>query len=446
MRESDGVIARPRSGNLPDAAAPLPTKDGDAATSPTAAASDAGDAATAPEGGSTTTVPAGCNNGSVNPAWAGCYRTQAGAAQSLVPLPGAAVNPITLLCPADAIAIGIGIGFYGAQGDVLDHLGLICRPLALDSSLTGATVDIGPTFGGNGGNPARVQCPTGMGMSGYTITYSGGYVDRLTPQCNLPRNRLPHGADPGSGPAAPIGGSGGSGGGQTTLNKFCGPDGSRNEASRAACVSHAMDALFSAAKARDTFSGTVVVVDDGKNVLERSYGLMGSTYAYVNYNFLLAAMIVEKISGTTYESFLKTRFFRPLGMKDTGTHLPATDAMRAAVGYHDDGSGALSSFADDPICADHDLSLSFGSPLQGGSRRLRLRMGRRAQGWRYLPVAQRRALALGVHVADGSRPREGTLRRVPREPRSRSRSRAADVRGRGAGAGSAVIGAWNAGC
>ena len=84
---------------------------------------------------------------------------------------------------------------------------------------------------------------------------------------------------------------------------------------------------------------------------------MGSTYAYVNYNFLLAAMIVEKISGTTYESFLKTRFFRPLGMKDTGTHLPATDATRAAVGYHDDGSGALSPFADDPIFADRSLAL-----------------------------------------------------------------------------------------
>ena len=217
--DEENAIARPRNGDGTDAATATPTKGEDPVKGPAGPNGDAGDgadAASAPEAGSPP-LPAGCNNGSVNPAWAGCYRTQAGAAQFLVPLPAAPVNPITLLCPADTIAIG----FHGAQGDVLDHLGLICQPLALDGSLTGAAVDIGPTFGGNGGTPARVQCPVGMGMSGYTITYSGGYVDRLTPQCNLPRNRLLHGADPGSGPASPIGGSGG----QTTVNQFCGPDG-----------------------------------------------------------------------------------------------------------------------------------------------------------------------------------------------------------------------------
>lgn len=235
-------------------------------------------------------------------------------------------------------------------------------------------------------------------------------------------------------------------------------------------LAEGVDALFAAAEASDTFSGTVVVVDDGKTVLEKSYGTMdrsterkgapdsilrvgsiskqftasavlalaaegklaltdpvskyfpgyppanleldgvavtlhhllshtsglpdprategfkkivwrreiapteqidlikgsplvakpGSTYAYVNFNFLLAAMVVEKVSGTTYETFLKTRFFQPLGMKDTGTHLPPADATRAAVGYYDDG-GQLVSFADDPIFKDRDLSLSFGS-------------------------------------------------------------------------------------
>lgn len=216
--DDESAVARPRNGDLPDTAATTPSKDGDAATRPPSLDSgvDAADDATTPEAGSPS-VPAGCNDGSVNPAWTGCYRTQAGSAQSFVPLPGAPVNPVTLLCPADTLAVG----FYGAQGDVLDHLGLVCQRLALDGRLVGATIDVGPTFGGNGGTPARVLCPTGMGMSGYTITYTGGYVDRLTPQCNLPHNRLLHGADPGSGPATPIGGSGG----QSTLNQFCGPDG-----------------------------------------------------------------------------------------------------------------------------------------------------------------------------------------------------------------------------
>ncbi len=214
--DEESPFARPRSGDAPDAAPAAPNKGGDPAKGPTGSSIDAGDAATQPEAGGPG-VPAGCNNGAVNPAWIGCYRTEAGAAKSFTPTPGAPVNPATLLCPADTLAVG----FYGAQGDVLDHLGLICQPLALDGSLGGATVDVGPTFGGNGGSAARVQCPAGMGMSGYSITFTGGYVDRLTPQCNLPRNRLLHGADPGSGPAAPIGGNGG----QTTITEWCGPDG-----------------------------------------------------------------------------------------------------------------------------------------------------------------------------------------------------------------------------
>lgn len=87
----------------------------------------------------------------------------------------------------------------------------------------------------------------------------------------------------------------------------------------------------------------------------------GSAYEYVNYNFLLAAMIVEQISAQPYETYLRKRFFEPLGMKDTGTLLPAGDAGRAAVGYSADAAGTFTALADDPIFKDRDVSFMFGS-------------------------------------------------------------------------------------
>ncbi len=87
----------------------------------------------------------------------------------------------------------------------------------------------------------------------------------------------------------------------------------------------------------------------------------GTTFAYLNFNFLVAALIVEKTAGVPYESFLKTRFFGPLGMKDTGTVLPAGDASRAALGYADLGSGMLTSFSQDPSFKDPDVTVAFGA-------------------------------------------------------------------------------------
>jgi D-alanyl-D-alanine carboxypeptidase len=86
----------------------------------------------------------------------------------------------------------------------------------------------------------------------------------------------------------------------------------------------------------------------------------GSEYSYVNFNFLLAALIVEKVSATPYESFLRTRFFEPLGMNDTGTLLPAGVADRAALGYYDE-DGERTTLTDDPTFKDRDVSFAFGS-------------------------------------------------------------------------------------
>lgn len=86
----------------------------------------------------------------------------------------------------------------------------------------------------------------------------------------------------------------------------------------------------------------------------------GAAYEYLNYNFLLAALVVEKVSGQSYEAFLKARFFDPLGMKDTGTVLPSTLSSRFATGYYDN-KGELLAFSDDPAYKDPDVTLAFGS-------------------------------------------------------------------------------------
>lgn len=83
-------------------------------------------------------------------------------------------------------------------------------------------------------------------------------------------------------------------------------------------------------------------------------------HVYTSYNYLVAALILEKVSGQSYETFLRERIFTPLGMDRTGTHLPASRAAEAAVGYYAEGS-VLTSFADDPFFRDPDVSFAFGS-------------------------------------------------------------------------------------
>ena len=88
----------------------------------------------------------------------------------------------------------------------------------------------------------------------------------------------------------------------------------------------------------------------------------GSAYQYVNYNFLLAALIVEHASKVPYEQFLRERFFGPLGMEGSGTLLPAREAGAAAVGYAADRNGALTALADNATFnKDPDVTFAFGS-------------------------------------------------------------------------------------
>jgi len=55
----------------------------------------------------------------------------------------------------------------------------------------------------------------------------------------------------------------------------------------------------------------------------------------------LQALVVERLSGQTFGDFLHTRIFTPLGMVDTGFHVPADQVHRLTEMYSSDGKGGL---------------------------------------------------------------------------------------------------------
>lgn len=55
----------------------------------------------------------------------------------------------------------------------------------------------------------------------------------------------------------------------------------------------------------------------------------------------LQALVIERLSGQTFGDFLKTRIFEPLGMVDTGFHVPPDQVHRLTEMYSDDGKGRL---------------------------------------------------------------------------------------------------------
>jgi D-alanyl-D-alanine carboxypeptidase len=65
----------------------------------------------------------------------------------------------------------------------------------------------------------------------------------------------------------------------------------------------------------------------------------GSKFHYSNSGYFLLGAVIEKLSGKTYEAFLKEAIFEPLGMTDTGYDQPAKVLPKRASGYNrrDDG-------------------------------------------------------------------------------------------------------------
>jgi len=91
----------------------------------------------------------------------------------------------------------------------------------------------------------------------------------------------------------------------------------------------------------------------------------GERSSYSNSNYVLLARIVEKVSGLSFTDFLKTNFFIPLGLKNTGQEKAAGESIAslatgyATVGLHEferaryfdhsisTGAGSLYSTTDD---------------------------------------------------------------------------------------------------
>lgn len=59
----------------------------------------------------------------------------------------------------------------------------------------------------------------------------------------------------------------------------------------------------------------------------------GDNFSYSNVGYTLLSLIVEKVSGQTYESFLYENLWQPVMMEHTGYSRPAFDADRIAIGY-----------------------------------------------------------------------------------------------------------------
>jgi CubicO group peptidase (beta-lactamase class C family) len=59
----------------------------------------------------------------------------------------------------------------------------------------------------------------------------------------------------------------------------------------------------------------------------------GQKFAYSNSGYFLLGAVIEKVTGKSYETFLKEAIFDPLGMKDTGYDWPKTLLKNRASGY-----------------------------------------------------------------------------------------------------------------
>jgi CubicO group peptidase (beta-lactamase class C family) len=77
----------------------------------------------------------------------------------------------------------------------------------------------------------------------------------------------------------------------------------------------------------------------------------GQGYTYSNANFSLLGAIIEKLSGSSYEAFLRRRLFLPQGMYETGYLLAAWGDGRLASGYEGE-AGRWGTFYERSMAAD----------------------------------------------------------------------------------------------
>ncbi len=64
----------------------------------------------------------------------------------------------------------------------------------------------------------------------------------------------------------------------------------------------------------------------------------GEQYHYSNVGYSLLAIIIEKVSGVSYEAFLSEHLFAPSGMRETGYTKPDWSTNNIAIGYDGDSA------------------------------------------------------------------------------------------------------------
>lgn len=64
----------------------------------------------------------------------------------------------------------------------------------------------------------------------------------------------------------------------------------------------------------------------------------GTAYEYNNTNYLILGYILERVTGSSYEAFLKEEIFRPFGMDETGAYKQDEIVPLMASGYQLEGN------------------------------------------------------------------------------------------------------------
>jgi CubicO group peptidase (beta-lactamase class C family) len=67
----------------------------------------------------------------------------------------------------------------------------------------------------------------------------------------------------------------------------------------------------------------------------------GARSRYSNAGYILLGLVVEKLSGMTYDDYVRAKIFAPLGMNDTAAYESEAIVPKRAVGYMRGGDGVL---------------------------------------------------------------------------------------------------------
>jgi CubicO group peptidase (beta-lactamase class C family) len=128
----------------------------------------------------------------------------------------------------------------------------------------------------------------------------------------------------------------------------------------------------------------------------------GSDWRYTNTNFMLLALIVERVAKQSFESFLKREIFDPLGMKTAGVYeRPNFSPREPALGYHKDKTMFEESWGPAPFRHESMLTVGDGSVWASLDD-----LARWDEGWRQgkvlKPATRKLALVPSKYGKDGT--------------------------------------------